>query len=259
METPVTNLIGLPNIGNTCYINCVLQFFLNSDLFIKHLNDTHVNPDTFLSYLKHLKEGTSVNYYLSKILNFLDKSTELYINQPNDAHEILVVILDIIEKENIDIYSLFKGVKITKIKCDNCNYKNILHECFNHLPFYLTKHSTLIELLKSEFDVEKLDYSCELCNKTTLVKYNSICKFPNIFILMNSNKTFVMDFPTKIKVKEDERSLINYQLSGCVNHYGSWLLGGHYTFSNELCEFDDMKINKNKLTSQFVYFLFYEY
>lgn len=79
MERP----FGLPNFGNTCYVNSALQALWSSPVFVKALDECS---------LTHFKTVDP--------RDILKQFTKYKIGEPADAHEFVLDFIDILEKDS---------------------------------------------------------------------------------------------------------------------------------------------------------------
>ena len=89
-------IVTFSNLGNTCYINSVLQCFIYNSFFQKHvLHELHTCIN--LIDLSKNDERVCVVYNLTSFLSFLfTKKKQFKQFQQNDAHEFLIEFLDIL-------------------------------------------------------------------------------------------------------------------------------------------------------------------
>lgn len=147
------DIVGLPNVSSTCYINSVLQAlhstsyfreFLNSydhDLNFKHLLNKHDDISRrrqYIQYLVKLKKHFP-DYFL--------------INQQNDAQEFLIIMID----------TFYENIKVSiskKLLDDIIN--ELIHNTFEFecRKKWLTNYSPIQEVLYSQIGRE---IQCSVC------------------------------------------------------------------------------------------------
>ncbi|XP_053350485.1 ubiquitin carboxyl-terminal hydrolase 37-like [Clarias gariepinus] len=200
---------GLPNVGNSCYVNAGLQFLFTAEAFceeLSHLLDSSFqnNVNFFLRYfvnLSKLRKTSKVQGVIGKdslllglIALSVDINPEFTIGQQSDAHEFLCHCLTQIEefgrclgwKEDSEpkcpVRSNFKFMMRNIIKCSSCGYqqKNKLEE-FNHISLPL-EHNSVDQCLhdtKSTF----VESKCEFCGGKSASSSLTFDTLPRFLIL----------------------------------------------------------------------------
>jgi uncharacterized UBP type Zn finger protein len=173
-------LVGIKNIGNSCYMNSIIQILKNiPPLFDKicEVEQNHFGQNHILFYLKSifvsLKEKIPPNSYdLEKIVEFFGTHLRKNIkNKQQSSDEFLIFILGEIDEylkifnESIDNY-LSLRIKTTN-ECPN-NHEHKTVKYINEKIYYIpTKNKkSFTELLDKNFEqesTEKFAYDC--CNK----------------------------------------------------------------------------------------------
>ena len=226
------------------------------------------NEIAFLSLVLKSGEYRAVEPFHFKTA--LEKIHPEYVgNRQHDVHELLVKILDRIEKElaieqknqkvavteciqNADnlIEDLFVGQWKTELKCISCSATSVTNHPFRflHLPVPQQKQSVmLIELLENMSIMEEIDYRCssKTCTSTKAVKRMMMSKMPNILVIQ------IKRFGTDESVQLNQRRkvfdlqtfkiytpvIVPYQLVFerklyrliCVANHEGSLGSGHYT------------------------------
>lgn len=222
------------NFSNNCYINSVLQIFLNNEKLFRILYQNH-----FLEFNNQVVNPT-------KLLKVIENN--INISNQNDAHEALSFILDKISKLN----ELIEGDIITHFQCNICKNKRSKSEKFIVLNIYNDDlEKNIIDFLKNE----KFELDCEYCKKKTLtIKYNTIKKIGEMLIFYNILKLDLRISDTIIF------NNYNYKLYGFIKHFGN-SHSGHYTYIDyrkKLEISDQLVINLKKIDLKNIYLLVYQ-
>jgi ubiquitin carboxyl-terminal hydrolase 8 len=97
-------MVGLSNLGNTCYMNSVIQCIAADTSFIKNLLEIKETQDTsvFIKTIKMLIIGMSGKYRIIKPTSF-KRSIDYYLpkynnKQQHDANEFFTDLIDMIDK-----------------------------------------------------------------------------------------------------------------------------------------------------------------
>ncbi|BFU24980.1 ubiquitin carboxyl-terminal hydrolase domain containing protein [Entamoeba histolytica] len=256
----IGNIIGIRNLGSTCYLNSILQqlygdvYFRNSMLLI----DSIKPEQPFLSSLRDL----FIKLMRSSIV--IDPRTEVSemrnkkygIIKPGvqrDACEMLMEILDSVSDElkgNLGINALKKSYLIealTEIRSCDCSHNQQRVEEHVVLPLEIKGLKNLeesLEILTGTEYIGDKQYKCEECHKQINIKKQMFLhQLPNTLIFQLKRfdfnlQTFQQEkinsrflFPDYInlrpftftKIKDEE-----YCLAGVIVHSGN-CTGGHYT------------------------------
>lgn len=162
LEQNETNegLVGLRNIGNSCYLNCLLQAIKYNDIIRTHLATRDpqfiIDQSAFTNSLYHFfyviwhSKRNFIRPWLLKIALGLKHKDYLYFDQ-NDAHECLMSIIDDINEVSDPMYKSiaqnYRGRLISKIKCINCSKEIQKHENFYSLSLPLIEEKLKNKLL----------------------------------------------------------------------------------------------------------------
>lgn len=258
-------LVGLDNVGNTCYMNSCLQILIRcqklTNIFIK--NDfRNSNLNIYKRFLQqYLEKGRSLDR--SKII--IPEEIKIIVDQYNkrfqnnrqhDCHEFLITFLNLVEDGFLDefhklkigkydpningvilkdvIKHLFDFTIISEVECHRCLFSSKTKE--KHRYLILPVFQTLEDSFNSFFKEERLDndnqWFCEKC-KTYVesTKRMTIDHLPK-YVIIHLKRFGHLNDSVKITSKIDipikmEINEKSYQLYGSIKHIGN-IKGGHY-------------------------------
>jgi ubiquitin C-terminal hydrolase len=223
---------GIYNIGNSCYLNSVLQMLFNSDDF------KIITKGTIFENIINNYNNCSNYYNPSEIKALVAKNNKLFNNtDQQDSYEFMIYLFDILDKQSSSIlYNKF-GIQTTfNIKCKmiNCNKEsnNISTELFLQLPMT----DDLSDSYRKYKMMEKLEndnaYSCINCKTKTTARRNTITsKWPdNLIIVLKRFDHQMRKDNRKVNIPLNWRH--GYKLKGGIIHLGNYG-GGHYIYYGE--------------------------
>jgi ubiquitin carboxyl-terminal hydrolase 36/42 len=238
-------IIGLHNIGNTCYLNSVIQVFLNCTHFVDLLMGIKTDSEQLLLLKRFIYEYRTSSAPISpaNVKRIINKYNQFQGFAQHDANEFFVYFLDLLDtelkKENMDVVtSIFNHKYYTKIvntvqKDDEKIIK--FNERILHLP--LSENLNDSYLMYTEAELIENWESEKYKNKVTAKKRNVVYQWPIYLTIMfkkyNKNLQKVdddIDIPIHWKIlniNHNHKEIITYQLVGAIIHFGH-LHGGHY-------------------------------
>lgn len=227
---------GLHNVGNTCWLNSLLQCFLNIDIFFEIVkrHDTNDSGDSLLSLFHRLKQNVRDMSATSSILNcILNKvKSNFSYGVPQDAQEAFLYFIDVLQKEtsipisvdssarpHIKEWYKFQGYK-----------KSIFYDLFHTQFYFMTsdKEDRFEPILTFPlFYEDSFQDSFD-----AIFKNKSITILSPIITIHVVNSKYINEFDLlddfELECKMNNKVITShYYLSSCIFHIGSEF-NGHY-------------------------------
>jgi ubiquitin C-terminal hydrolase len=245
-RTYTTRPVGLTNLGNTCYVNCILQALQVLPKFWLSIPSSSSLLKSFFLLMTLMKNGSSKldpKSFVARLGSAMSKSSgkTFTVNNPQDATEVLQFLLAELCKESPDCYAASVSETITSSSCSSCSIEKIEAEfpSIISLPIAESFDKCLTNFLTPSPCSSSF---CAVCNSVQdfhITRHFSklariICfhidrriAFQNSIITDDKRVVF---HPTIMLTEGDSEVSIGvqYDLKAIINHSGS-SQSGHYT------------------------------
>ena len=285
-ESHIISITGLPNIGNSCYLNSSIQLCkLVTGIKFK---DAEEKQNSFITDIQTVFQTGNNDEELSRYMrlySFISNNLQYHIGSQQDNCEVVQFIID----KYVDLIKN-KSKLITKfnqvISCSNCSKVRI---CSEQKESMLISHelnnSSKDEIEFNDFftniitvqNVETINTECG-CSSPTPKVQTILTKLPEFLFIkvgrckydttkiykkLKFNSDFQLDYPVNlenyINGTDTKRRIKQYFLVGIVIHHGDTSHTGHYSSiirgnANEKWVYcDDMRVVEINIEEQLEY------
>lgn len=230
---------GIPNLGNTCYLNSILQCLRYSKHLVYRLKKHNTSGDSHLvSSLVELFFADAPIEHLYTLVRELAKSNEFKPLKQCDAHELFLYLIDKLFTELKQYKNPFEGKLKSTVTCSICNNKSVTSYPYTSLSLPIPQiirnvnlSYSIEELIEDYCTEEALDekIECENCKvktdscKDLEIEPGDIVAVHLKRFLGNNKLINPIEIQTHINIGPQD-----YRLYACCNHSGT-MFSGHYT------------------------------
>ncbi|KAJ7988551.1 hypothetical protein DPEC_G00324740 [Dallia pectoralis] len=202
--------LGLPNIGNSCFLNATLQCLLVLPVFLQEIHRQRIENLSWLSSCYNLHSCLSEVHYscqpgsgateeykeqiLRTVKYLLACQDRKYLqDSQQDAHELLVNMLCLLRVEGRVLVELNQGyispvshlefLMASVLSCTSCGRTSSNSEDYNHLSLDISPEGTLQDCLALNFKSCVVDFRCPNCDGLQASRREQFHTLPRVLVL----------------------------------------------------------------------------
>ncbi|XP_058639070.1 ubiquitin carboxyl-terminal hydrolase 37-like isoform X6 [Onychostoma macrolepis] len=197
--------LGLPNLGNTCYMNSVIQCLLSVSPFREDLlsqQENHTDSATLLRALTDLhmsrmdsSDSDLKETHLAKVKSYIESHFPVFKGRcQQDAHEFFMACLSRLKEESMSLRSSHPSytcpVSSMEFKlrsertCNSCGLMKSFTEESNCLSLVIGPHASLTDSLQQYMNASFIDCVCSLCGGPQASETLKFLSLPRVLVLL---------------------------------------------------------------------------
>ncbi|CAG9314287.1 USP50 [Blepharisma stoltei] len=249
---------GLPNIGNTCYMNSLIQIFASATEFVEYIKNCPSDKLFYsLSQLIELIQSNSDSYFIRphiiELKNIISEEYSKHMwSSKNDAKDLFAIISD--KVENRDLFTVVKNQSFT---CQPFQHKIYNEDCSNLIIIPTNKQNDIEKFFKEIKEQEiysgENQLNCASCGtlRETIMQTERI-QLPNILTIYMPNYQSSGEIPSLFQIENNF-----YNLFGIICFNGNHFIAFTKNNENEWEKYDDSDVIKADPDWNRLYLAFY--